>query len=295
MNGFRHVRVSRDDRGVMTAALDVAGRSVNAFDTSVVDELSHVVDDVAADAAARMLILRSTKEKGFAAGADLAQVRALATSEEATQFMEQGRRLGAQLESLTIPTIAVLHGACLGGGLELALFCRLRIARDDQSTKLGLPETKLGLIPGWGGTWLLPHLVGPVRGLRMILDAQSIDAQQAARIGLVQYIAPPEEFDAMVQRVITERIAAGEPRPAHQTSATFLQRLAVRWHAAREQRRRQSDGANPAIGAALRAVRAGVLYGRDAGLQAERDEFCRILFDPRSRVLLEQFFEQRRH
>jgi 3-hydroxyacyl-CoA dehydrogenase/enoyl-CoA hydratase/3-hydroxybutyryl-CoA epimerase len=291
MTAFRHLRVDRDNRGVVTVVLDVAGRSVNVLDGAVVGELSQVVADVADDASVRTFVLRSGKEKGFAAGADLAQVRALATPDEAMRFMEQGRRLGARLEALTIPTLAVLHGACLGGGLELAMYCRFRVVRDDSSTQLGLPETKLGLIPGWGGTWQLPRLVGPRRGLQMILNGTAVNATEAERSGLVQALASPERFEDTIE-LIGEGIAAASLPPA----VTGMQRLIFRWNAAATMHRRRHEARdNPAIPAALTAVRTGILYGREAGLQVERDEFCRILFDARSRALLDQFFTARKH
>jgi enoyl-CoA hydratase/carnithine racemase len=296
MYDYCHLHVVRNEWGVVTVSLDVAGRSVNVLDGSVVGELSQIVHEVANDASVRMLVLRSAKEKGFAAGADLAEVQALATPDEAVRFMEQGRRLGMQLESLNIPTVALIHGACLGGGLELTMYCRLRIARDDARTSLGLPETKLGLIPGWGGTWLLPRLVGPRRGLPMILAAESVGARESARIGLVHHAVAPDRFEETVDRLIEGwRAGTGFPRPAP-TRATIRQRLTARWQNRIEQRRyRRGAQDNPAILAARRAVLAGILHGRDAGLEVEQHEFCRILFDPRSRALLERFFEHRKH
>ena len=93
---------------------------------------------------------------------------------------------------LPCPTVAVIHGPCLGGGLEFALACRHRIARDDAQTKLGLPEVQLGLIPGWGGTQRLPRLVGLRQALRMILEGATLSAKKAAAAGLVDLAAPPE-------------------------------------------------------------------------------------------------------
>jgi enoyl-CoA hydratase/carnithine racemase len=176
------------------------------------------------------------------------------------------------------------------------MYCRLRVGRDDPSTRLGLPETKLGLIPGWGGTWLLPRLVGPRRGLRMILHATAVPAREAERIGLVQFLAPPERFDDVVGQLLEDGDTGAERLTSNQPAVTTLQRLAFRLQVAREVRTSRRAGRdNPAILAAVRAVSAGVLGGQETGLQFERDEFCRILFDPRSRALLEQFFSKRKN
>ncbi len=123
------------------------------------------------------------------------------------RLIEDGQLLFQRIEWLTIPTVAVIHGPCLGGGLELALACNYRIARDNSSTKIGLPEIRLGLIPGWGGTQRLPKLIGLTNALAMILQGKHVGARDALQMGLIdQAIAPDdwdEEVDAFIQRVLT--------------------------------------------------------------------------------------------
>lgn len=293
MDGFQHLRVTRDDRGVVTVTLDCPGRSVNVISRGMLADLSRVVDELAADSTARMLVLRSAKPKGFAAGADLDEVRAFSDRSAAEDFLNAGRSLGARLRNLTIPTVALLHGVCVGGGLELAMYCRARFAVDDSTTQLGLPETKLGLIPGWGGTQLLPGLVGPTRGAGMIVGAALVTAREAARLGLVQFAWPSSEFESQVARITQLQDLAPDRRSSrHGRLARW------RWNWRVSSLRRQGHDAaaeNPALYAAVECVDTGVHNGWDAGLQAEREHFLRILFDPRSRRLLDQFFKDRGH
>ena len=291
MDEFQHLRFVRDDRGVVTVTLDSPGRSVNVVSRAMLAELARVVDAVSGDPSVRMLVLRSDKLKGFAAGADLQEVRALADRSAAEEFLNAGRSLGARLQSLSIPTLALLHGVCVGGGLELAMYCRCRFAVDAPDTQLGLPETKLGLIPGWGGTQLLPERIGPSRAAGMIVGAEPVAAREAARLGLVQFAWPASEFDTRVARFL--ELAALPPARRSGRPGVFTG-LRWNWSVGRLRRACQDAAAdNPSLYAAVECIDAGVRRGRDAGLNTERDQFLRILFDPRSRQLLEKFFTAR--
>ena len=124
------------------------------------------------------------------------------TQEEATALAKEGQRLFARLESLAFPTIAAIHGACLGGGLELALACQYRIATSDTKTRLGLPEVQLGLLPGSGGTQRLPKLIGVIKALDMMLTGRQLRVKQAMRNGLVDEVVEPSSADIAQRRQI---------------------------------------------------------------------------------------------
>ena len=150
--GFQHLRVERDTRGVATVTFDVKGSPVNIFQRSEV-----FLRTLPSDRATRARACRGSwcsaapKSSGFMAGADVHRIRHMETETEVRTVLAAGHELFDRIERLPCPTVAVLHGPCLGGGLEFALACRYRIARDDAQTKIGLPEVMLGLIPGWGG------------------------------------------------------------------------------------------------------------------------------------------------
>lgn len=173
---------------------------LNALNRELIDEALDAVGRIAADT--RVLVIRGTGDRAFAAGADLVEMQ------ERTIWTDVNfgprRELARRLESAPFPTVAALNGTALGGGLELALACHLRIA--SETAKLGLPETRLGIIPGNGGTARLPRLVGQARAMQMILFAEIVDAREAERIGLVNWAVPASEFDERVN-ALADRIA----------------------------------------------------------------------------------------
>src|SRR6476660_3895434 len=189
---FRHLRLERDGRGVATVPLDVQGSPMNVFNEEVFRELEEVVARLERDPP-RAVVFRSAKPSGFFAGADVRSIQQLKTESEVRAVLAAGHELFDRVERLPFPTVAMIHGVCLGGGLEFALACRHRVARDDAQTKLGLPEVMLGLIPGWGGTQRLPRVVGLRRALRMILEGSTLNARKAASAGLVDLAAPPDK------------------------------------------------------------------------------------------------------
>ncbi len=158
------VTIDRDADGTLSLKLDVPGRGQNVFTLGVLADLDAAFDRVALEKTAPLLVIRSGKNSGFIAGADLKEFLALRGPEEASDLSERGQKLFAKLAALPTPTIAAIHGACLGGGLELALACDYRLVFDRADTQLGLPEVELGLLPGWGGTQRLARIVGLERG-----------------------------------------------------------------------------------------------------------------------------------
>jgi 3-hydroxyacyl-CoA dehydrogenase/enoyl-CoA hydratase/3-hydroxybutyryl-CoA epimerase len=295
LNGLRHFSLSRDDRGVVTVTLDVHGFPVNILSEEVVRELAQIVDDLE-QSAPRAVVFRSGKLSGFLAGADLRYIQQIETPVEATTALETGTALLDRIWHLPCPTMAVIHGLCLGGGLEFALGCRYRVARDDPSTRLGLPETQLGLIPGWGGTQRLPRLVGLRSALRMILEGSKLSAKEAFKIGLVDLAPAPEEFEARVEKFIADRLVG---KPAHRprgSMGALLDKLWLgRWLVFRTVRRRLAGKAKqyPALTAALSAIQAG-LRRPAAGVLAEKTAFVHLLFTDTARNLIELFFQRER-
>lgn len=292
MTELRHFRIDRDDRGVATVTLDVAGSPVNVFNAEVMTELGRVLDALESDPP-RLAVVRSGKASGFLAGADIHHLRHLPTADEVEQVLRAGQGLFARLERLPCPTVAVIHGPCLGGGLEFALAFRHRIARADAATRLGLPEVQLGLIPGWGGTQRLPRLVGLRHALRMILEGGSMTALEAARIGLVDAAFPPETFEADVSRFVADRLAGRPaPRPTRRLTDRLLdytwpgRKLVLA--AARRQVARKA-GHYPAVAAALRAVAASLSQPAEIGFAVEREEFRQVVFTPAARNLIGVF------
>ncbi|OZI71250.1 3-hydroxyacyl-CoA dehydrogenase NAD-binding domain-containing protein [Bordetella genomosp. 12] len=184
-----HWRLERESNGLAWLVLDRAGSSVNALSADVMAELSQVLDHLDAAAPAG-LIIRSAKPGGFVVGADIDEFAHLATPDDARALVERGWNLFARLARVRYPTLALIHGQCLGGGLELALACRYRLVADDPATALALPEVMLGIFPGWGGMLRLPALIGAPAALDMMLTGRRIDARRAVTLGLADARVP---------------------------------------------------------------------------------------------------------
>lgn len=198
---FNHFKLETDDNQIMWLQIDRANASANSLSREVFDEFNLIIDIIAQRKLAGVVIL-SGKPKGFIAGADISQFTHLKTKKEAFDLIRQAQLVLDKLETLSIPTVAMIKGFCLGGGLELALACRYRIAADTPDTKIGLPEVKLGIHPGWGGTVRLPNLIGVIEAMKMILPGSAYDARRCAKLGIVDLCVP----ERMLKRAAIETI-----------------------------------------------------------------------------------------
>ena len=181
--------------------------ALNALNAAMIDELETLFAELAPDPGVRVILLTGSGERAFAAGADIRQIVQV-DAESGRTVSERGKQVFAQIESCGKPVIACINGVALGGGLELALACTLRIAA--HNAQLGLPEAKLGLIPGYGGTQRLVRLIGQGAALRMMLSAQNITAAEALQLGLVEAVTPAAEL-MNTARVLAKRIATLAP------------------------------------------------------------------------------------
>ena len=182
-------KVSEDNDGIVWLHLDKADSKTNVLSASVLEEFADLLHNYS-QSPPKGLIILSDKKSGFIAGADVKEFNTFNTEDEARAAIERGHAIMNRLEALPCPTVAVLHGYTLGGGLELALACRYRVADDDFGTKLGLPEVKLGIHPGFGGTVRCLERVGPLQGMDMMLTGRNLSVRAAKKIGLVDYAVP---------------------------------------------------------------------------------------------------------
>jgi 3-hydroxyacyl-CoA dehydrogenase / enoyl-CoA hydratase / 3-hydroxybutyryl-CoA epimerase len=190
---YRHWKTEQESDGILWLTLDRVDRKINTLSRDVLDELEPLLDDISRLRPAGVVIC-SGKPGGFIAGADITEFSEIVNSAEALKFVESVHRILDRLEQLPFPTACIVHGFCLGGGLELALACRCRIAVDAPETRFGLPEVKLGIHPGFGGTVRLARLIGPLPAMNLMLSGRIIDARQALKIGLVDYVVPVRQM-----------------------------------------------------------------------------------------------------
>ena len=188
------IRRETSDDHICVLTFDRPDSGANIFDAATLDELNEQLDGVEKDASLRGLILASAKKSIFVAGADLKTLLQGAKTGEMREFIERGQQVFNRLANLGIPTVAAIHGASAGGGYEVALACDYRVASDAPATRIGLPETTLGLIPAWGGCTRLPRLIGPSDAAGVILKGKLYSALDAFKLGLVDDVAPQDQL-----------------------------------------------------------------------------------------------------
>ena len=188
-----HWKVAQDTDGVLTLTMDRSGSNVNALSRALLDELDAMLERIAIERPTAVVI-HSGKPSGFAVGADLKEFEGYERQGTVREEIENGQRVFERLAHLTMPTVAALHGTCMGGGTELALACRMRVAARAPETRIALPEVQLGIHPGWGGTARLPRLIGAPKALAMMLTGRTSSAERALVEGLVDRLAAPDKL-----------------------------------------------------------------------------------------------------
>jgi len=204
---MKHWQVNKEENGIVVAVLDKAGESANSLSAEVLAEFAQILDQLDTYPPVA-LIVRSGKAAGFIAGADIQEFTQLDSAEKGRELVERGWNLFNRLAAVRYPTLALVRGHCLGGGLELALACRYLLAVDEPGTKMGLPEVMLGIFPGWGGMLRLPERVGPAAGLDMMLTGKTIDAKRAKKMGLADDSVPPR----VMEQAARQLVLSGQPR-----------------------------------------------------------------------------------
>jgi len=296
----RAIRLERREDGAAVIRIDVPGESVNTLRGNFAAELDAVVDAVQADPAITAVVVASGKPDGFVAGADIKQLMVARSAAEITELSRSGQRSLARLEGLAKPVVAAIHGACLGGGLELALACHARVATTDEKTKLGLPEVQLGLLPALGGTQRLPRLIGTQAALDLILTGKQLDAKRAQRAGLVNEVVPPAILlDVAVKMALARAAGAPKAKPGSKRKA-LGEALLVKnplgrsffFGQAKKQTLAKTHGNYPAAERILEVVKLGLAHGMEAGLGAEAAAFGELAMSAEAHELMGIFFAQ---
>jgi enoyl-CoA hydratase len=196
-----------DNAGIVRLTIN-RPKALNALNSAVLNELERVLAELEARDDLRAVLITGAGEKSFVAGADIAEMRTK-TPEEARAFARQALATFKRLETLPVPTVALVNGFCLGGGCELALACDWAVASDNAI--FGQPEVLLGVIPGFGGTQRLPRRVGPAMALDLCTTGRKIDANEALRIGLVNRVMPQAELEGYVEE-LTKQLGGNGPQ-----------------------------------------------------------------------------------
>lgn len=277
---------------------DLVGEKVNKMSSPVMTRFRELLDEVN-ESKYKVLVLISRKPGIFIAGADIEEIKALKKREDILAAVEGGQSIMNKIEDLKIPVIAAIHGACLGGGCETVLACDYRIATDDSSTRIGLPEVKLGIIPGFGGCVRLPRVVGLQAAMDIILAGKAVDANKALRIGLVDQVVHPTLLEETVAKFAQNVVAEGKGKrkkrfkPTKMTDKAMESALArpFVFSQAKKLTLKQSHGHYPAPLKALEVIRK--TYGesrRDLAMKTEAEGFAEVAGTDVSKNLINVFF-----
>ena len=281
-------RTVRED-GICVLTFDRPGSAANIFDVRALTELGEELDFVERAMSLKGVVFISAKKSIFVAGADLKSMSE-ATPDQIRTMIELGQTVFNRIAALPIPTAAAIHGAAVGGGCEIALACDYRVASPDRTTKIGLPETQIGLLPAWGGSTRLPRLIGLPRALDIILAGKSLAAKRALQCGLVDELAPAE----YLLKAAVNKISQGKPQ--RKSHALMNNALVARFIAARvrPQLLRKTRGHYPAVTKALEVVTRGISRSVPDSLARERDGILELVQGEVCRNLIRIFLLQER-
>jgi 3-hydroxyacyl-CoA dehydrogenase/enoyl-CoA hydratase/3-hydroxybutyryl-CoA epimerase len=282
--------VELDAQRIAWLKFDKAGASTNVLSGSVMVELDQRITELEALKPAGVVV-HSGKPSGFIAGADIKEFTGLTSPEQAYALIRRGQQVLERLERLPCPTVAVINGFALGGGLELALACRHRIALDDEKVQLGLPEVKLGIHPGFGGTVRSIRLAGAQAALELMLTGRSLDAKRAQRIGLVDQVVPADGWQAAAVQLLQRDAAQHRPSLAVRALSWPMVRGIVAGKVAAATRAKANPQHYPAPFAIIELWREH--WGDDAAMyEAEARSIARLMVGDTARNLVRVFLLQ---
>ena len=281
---------------VALLTFDTPGTAANVLSRALLADLSAQLDELEQRQDLAGLVIASGKPGVFIAGADLREFAASldAPREDVAQLCHEGQRLFTRLAGCPFVTVAAIDGVCLGGGAELAVWCDRRVMSDGPRTEIGFPEVKLGIFPGWGGTARTPRIVGLGNAVELITGGESIDANQARKLGLASDIVPADDLIPAAIRIIRQEQQSGDwqadrerwsgPLPISETELGFLGATASAVI------RGQTKGNYPAPEAALEVMLGGAAFDAEGALALEAEGMAPLFGSPVMRALLNVFF-----
>ncbi|MBI3269469.1 MAG: enoyl-CoA hydratase/isomerase family protein [Planctomycetes bacterium] len=270
-----------DAEGIGTVVFDLPGESVNKLSVSLFDEIDGLLRKLEQDTNLKAVVLRSGKPDCFIVGADLHDIAAQTDPSATAALSRRAQQMMERFEKLRAPVVAAIHGVCVGGGLELVLACAYRVASDSPKTVLGLPEVKVGLLPGAGGCQRMPRLIGLEAALDLILGGKNVYPKKALRVGLVDEVVPkevlPRAAHAAARRLAAHGLPLRKPSLRRRLLESTPMGRGMAYKKARALVLQQTHGHYPAPLHALAAIRAGFELGRPRGYEEESRLFGELL------------------
>ncbi len=280
------------DNGIATLCFDLEGSSVNILSSEVLRTLGAKIDELGKHENIRLLKFTSSKEGIFIAGADISQIEGLRDEEEAYELVREGQKVLSKISALPFPTVAIIDGACLGGGLELALCCDYRLATESPKTKIGLPEVNLGVLPGFGGTQRLKKLTGLSKALELILGGKILNGKKAYKLGIVDGCVPQGYLEFKEKSFCEQVLNEPEKIVAKRKQGSLMDRFLpfVVFSYARKNVLAKTKGKYPAAIAILDLFEATQNKEVEEGLEYEARAFSKLVVTDISKNLIGLFY-----
>ncbi|MGH7565980.1 MAG: 3-hydroxyacyl-CoA dehydrogenase NAD-binding domain-containing protein [Gemmatimonadota bacterium] len=280
-------RLAVDGRGLASVTFDLPGRKVNLWSRAVLEEFDALLDELVGRGDLTAVVFRSGKPDTYIAGADVEELADIDSPDEARELSRRGQAVFQRVADLSLPTVAAIHGACLGGGLEFALACSFRVASDDEATRLGFPEVQLGIIPAWGGTQRIARLLSLEDALTLVLTGNRVPARKAKRMGLIDKVVPrarlEEEAVAIARAAASGEGAVARGRDDGLTAWLVKKNPLGRKLVLSQARRRVEERSGdhyPAPYKAIEAIEIGLAQGVSAGLAFESESVADLAVTP---------------
>ncbi len=287
--------LNRRNDGIAVITIDIPGESMNTLKSEYMEQANALMDELEKDKELKGIIYVSGKPGSFIAGADIRMLAACQTADEVSALSRGGQAFFDRIERMKVPVVAAIDGVCLGGGLELAMACRGRVATSSDKTRLGLPEVQLGLLPGSGGTQRLPRLIGIPAALDLMLTGKQIPADRARKMGLVDDVVPSSILMDAAVKLLNElsgrrkrgkrRIGLGQ----RLLEGTPPGRKLI-FDRARKTSESKSKGNYPALPRIIDCVETGASKGMKQGLELEARSFGQLAMTEESRQLVRIYF-----
>jgi len=284
----------RQENGIAHLVMDVVDDTMNTLKAEFGEQVADVLAEIKGDSSITGVVLCSGKKDSFVAGADINMINDCKTKAEVVVLARQGHEIFSQLEQLNVPVVAAINGACLGGGLELAMACHARVCSDNPKTALGLPEVQLGLLPGGGGTQRLPKLVGVQKALDMMLTGKQLKAKQALKAGLVNDVVPNSILIASAEKMAL----AGNFKQIEKFKLSLVNKFlegttigrSIVYKQATKSVLSKTKGNYPAPIKIINCVKTGIEQSPAKGFKIEAEHFSELVMSPESAQLRNLFF-----
>lgn len=278
-------RLEIDADGIAWITFDDPDAKVNLLNPATVGQLDKILDELLQRKPTGLIFI-SAKPDIFIAGADIKELEKIGNAAHGAELARAGHKIFWKIQQLGVPSVAAIDGACLGGGCELALACRFRVATDNPKTQIGLPETQLGIIPGWGGTQRLPRLIGLRAALDIIVPGKTVNAGKAARIGLVDAAVPA----VALRTTAIKFVKSGRSVRRRRFWENCWPARPLICRIARKKTLAKTRGHYPSPLKAIDAVEQGLAVSLESGLEVEAQCFGEVVATPECRNLIRVFF-----